>query len=292
MLDLKAMKLVLSFLFVLALGGALIALSCHSQPPSEPAAYAPGPAAFLGFDRNIFPTATALSMLRKTFAFTGYWLSPPPGENTNTWTGQREALRSLGFGFLLLYRGPLERDLKTATAATRRGSADAQNAAATARREGFPARAIIFVDIEEGGRLSESYHAYLQAWAAQIIQADYRPGAYSSGIPVHEEGGVAINTADDIHTRLGTQDFSYFFCNDTCPPAPGCVFPANPPKPSLGGIAYAAIWQFVRSPRTEFAIHCPPGYHSGGNCYAPGDAAHTWFLDVSTADSPDPSHGR
>jgi hypothetical protein len=285
------MKLAWSFL-VLALGSALIALACHSQPSAEPAHTSPASAAFLGFDRNIFPDPAALAMLRKTFAFTGYWLSAPPGEIANTWTGQRETLRSLGFGFLLLYRGPLDRDLKNAAAAAQQGSTDAQTAAAAAKREGFPVKAIIFVDIEEGGRLSENYHAYLQAWTAQIRRADYRPGAYSSGIPVHEEGSVTINTADDIHAHLGAQDFTYFICNDTCPPAPGCVFPANPPKLSLSGIPYAAIWQFVRSPRTEFAAHCPPGYHTDGNCYAPGDAAHNWFLDVSTADSPDPSHGR
>jgi len=286
------MKPAWSFIFVLALGGALIALSCHSQPAAEPAPATSAPETFLGFDRNIFPGAPALPMLRKTFAFTGYWLNPPPGETANSWVGQRDALRSLGFGFLLLYRGPLERELKNATAAAQRGGQDAQTAAAAAKREGFPPKAIIFVDIEEGGRLSENYHAYLQAWAAQVRQAGYRAGAYSSGITVHEGGGATINTADDIRAHLGTQDFSYFICNDACPPAPGCVFPANPPKPSTGGIAYAAIWQFVRSPRTEFSAHCPPGYHTDGNCYAPGDTAHTWFLDVSTSGSPDPSHGR
>jgi hypothetical protein len=286
------MKLVLSFLSMLVLGAALISLSCHSPSPAEPARSSLSPAAFLGFDRNIFPDVPALAMLRKTFAFSGYWLSPPPGESTNTWTGQREALRSLGFGFLLLYRGPLERELKNSAAAAQRGAADAQGAVGAAKREGFPARAIIFVDIEEGGRLSENYHAYLHAWAAQVEQAGYRAGAYSSGIPVQEAGDASINTADDIRAHLGARDFTYFICNDSCPPAPGCVFPSDPPKPSVGGINYAAIWQFVRSPRTEFAAHCPPGYHTDGNCYAPGDAAHSWFLDVSVADSSDPSHGR
>jgi len=276
---------------VTTLGGTLIALSCQSEPQRPQTSVSPaGP--FLGFDRNIFPEASALPMLRKTFAFTGYWLSPPPGETTNTWKSQRDALRSLGFGFLLLYRGPLERELKDTTQAAQRGDTDAQNAAAAAKREGFPAQAIIFVDIEEGGRLSDSYHAYLRAWATQIQQAGYRSGAYSSAIPVKEEGNATINTADDIRAHLGLQEFSYFICNDTCPPAPGCVFAARPPKPSSGGIAYASAWQFVRSPRTEFSTHCPPGYHTDGNCYAPGDTAHMWFLDVSTADSPDPSNGR
>jgi hypothetical protein len=285
------MRIPLAFFTIVALGCALVLFSCQSQPQPEQAR-AQSPEAFLGFDRNLFPDPAVLPMLRRTFAFTGYWLSPPPGETANSWTGHRETLRGLGFGFLLLYRGPLERDLKSATAATQRGSADAQSAAAAAKRDGFPARSIIFVDIEEGGRLSQNYHAYLRAWATQIQQAGFRPGAYCSGIPVDEGGGVTINTADDIRAHLGSQDFVYFVCNDACPPAPGCTFPSHPPKPSAGGIAYAAVWQFVRSPQTEFSKHCPPGYHTDGNCYAPGDSSHTWFLDVSTANSADPSNAR
>jgi len=281
----------ISFL-IIAMAGALAALSCRPETQRK-SARTTVQVSCLGFDRNIFPDVSALPMLRKTFAFTGYWLSPPPGETTNTWTGQRKLLRTQGFGFLLLYRGPLERDLRNPTAATEKGAQDSQNALAAAQREGFPARAIIFVDIEEGGRLPETYHAYLHAWVAGLTRARYRAGAYCSGIPVKEEPGSAITTADDIRAHMGTEDFSYFIYNDACPPSPGCVFPTASPAPADGGAAYAAAWQFAQSPRRmEFAAHCPPGYHMDGNCYAPGDTAHAWFLDVSSASSPDPSNGR
>src|SRR5580700_7206608 len=92
--------------------------------------------AFLGFDRNIFPGKEALPVLRKTFTFSGYWLSPPPGEKTNTWLGQRELLRAQGFGFLLLYRGPLGRELNNEAPAAK-GTADARDAASAAKSEGF-----------------------------------------------------------------------------------------------------------------------------------------------------------
>jgi hypothetical protein len=285
------MKVALSNSFLIAVACGLVLLSCQSEPKhesEEPAV----PSSYLGLDRNIFPDTTALPMLRKTFSFAGYWLSPPPDETKNTWIGRRQTLRSLGFGFLLLYRGPLTRDLKSAAGATQRGTRDAQSAAVAARHEGFPVPAIIFVDIEEGGRLADNYHAYLSAWTARIKQEGYRAGAYCSGIPVSAGPGVTITTADDIRAHLGAQDFSYFIFNERCPPSPGCVFPAAPPSPSSGGIAFAAVWQFVRSPKTEFAAHCPPGYHTDGNCYAPGDAAHTWFLDLSAAASSDPSNGR
>src|SRR5580700_4178027 len=145
--------------------------------------------AYLGFDRNIFPGKEALPVLRKTFTFSGYWLSPPTGEKTNTWLGQRELLRAQGFGFLLLYLGPLSRELKNEAAAVQRGTLDARNAASVAKSEGFPTQAIIFLDVEEGGRLPATYHSYVRAWTAELSRAGYRSGAYCSGMPVKEEPG-------------------------------------------------------------------------------------------------------
>ena len=246
---------------------------------------------YLGFDLNIFPGKAALPVLRKTFAFGGYWLSPPPGEKTNTWVGQRELLRAQGFGFLLLYRGPLSRELKNEAAAAEKGTADARNGASVAKSEGFPDQAIVFLDIEEGGRLAPAYHSYLRAWAAELQRASFRSGAYCSGIPVKEGPSVTITTADDIRAHAPSRDFVFFIYNDACPPSPSCTFPQNPPSPATGGIPYASVWQFAQSPRRmEFTAHCAPGYHTDGNCYAPGDTAHAWFLDVDSASSSDPSN--
>ena len=76
------------------------------------------------------------------------------------------------------------------------------------------------------------------------------------------------------------------------PPSPGCVVPHNPLPPSASGIPYAAIWQFERSPRPkEFTARCAATYNADGNCYAPGDIAHAWFLDLNSAATSDPSHG-
>ena len=292
------MKTGLSFLSVSSIAAALILLSCQAgtQPSAQPAPpELPAQRAYLGFDLNIFPGNEALPVLRKTFAFAGYWLSAPPGEKNNTWlgNGQREALRARGFGFLLLYRGPLSRELKNEAAARQKGTLDAHKAAAAAKSEGFPAHAIIFLDIEEGGRLSAGYHSYLRAWASDLAAAGYRAGAYCSGMVVKEEPGATITTADDIRAHAPSQDLAFFIYNDACPPSPGCTFSANPPAPAMGGIAYASIWQFAQSPRRkQFTAHCPPGYHADGNCYAPGDTAHAWFLDVNSASSPDPSNGR
>ncbi|MHB8500469.1 MAG: glycoside hydrolase domain-containing protein [Candidatus Acidiferrales bacterium] len=287
------MKPGLSFLSISSIAAALILLSCQagtqhstqSTPQEQPL-----PSAYLGFDLNIFPGRDALPALRKTFSFSSYWLSPPTGERTNTWLGQREVLRAQGFGFLLLYLGPLSRELKNEMAAVQKGTLDARNAASTAKSEGFPPQAIIFLDVEEGGRLPAAYHSYLGAWTAELQRSGFRSGAYCSGIPIKEEPGATITTADDICAHAPSQDFAYFIFNDVCPPSPGCTFPQNPAPPAAGGIPYAEVWQFAQSPRRmERTAHCAPGYHTDGNCYAPGDTTHAWLLDVDTATSPDPS---
>jgi len=249
--------------------------------------------AYLGFDLNAYPGDDALPILRKTFSFAGYWLSPPPGAKRNTWVGKRQLVQSQKFGFLLLYRGPQTSELKSSSQAGNRGTADATNAAATAKKEGVPSHAIIFLDIEEGGRLLAKYHAYLRAWVDALARAGYRAGVYCSGMPVKEGNGVTIVTADDIRNNLGKRDLAYFVYNDACPPSSGCVVPHNPPSPSASGIPYAAVWQFAQSPRRkEFTARCASTYHSDGNCYAPGDTAHAWFLDLNSATTPDPSSAR
>jgi hypothetical protein len=247
---------------------------------------------YLGFDLNIYPGDAALPVLRKTFTFTSYWLSPPPGEKRNTWNGKRGLLVSHGFGFLVLYRGRDSNELKNETDAKGKGTKDAVAALAAAKEEGFATGTIIFLDIEEGGRLPDTYHEYLRAWSEELKRAGFVAGVYCSGIPVKEEPGVSIATADDIRRRSASHEIVIWAFNDVCPPSPGCAFPESPPAPSASGVSYAAVWQFAQSPRRkERTAHCPAKYAPDGNCYSPNDTAHKWFLDVNSAASPDPSGG-
>jgi hypothetical protein len=247
---------------------------------------------YLGFDRNDYPGDAAMLLLRKDFSFTGYWLSPPPGEKSSNWHGKREFLRLQGFGFLLLYLAPDSAQWKNSASAAKQGTLDAKNASDSAIAEGFPLGTIIFLDIEEGGRLTPNYHAYLKALSDEFARRAMKPGVYCSGMPVKEGHGVTISTANDIRNDPSTHDFTFWIYNDACPPSPGCAFLQEPPAPSTGGISFASVWQFAQSPRRkEFTSHCAATYRRDGNCYAPVDAAHTWFLDVNSATSPDPSGG-
>lgn len=266
-------------------------------PSRMPAQESPSTPSYLGFDLNTYPGDAALPILRKTFSFGGYWLNSPPGAKQNTWVGKRQLLLAQKFGFLLLYNGPQIAELKSPSQAEKRAIADAKRSAEAAKKEGFPSHAIIFLDIEEGGRLPENYHAYLRAWVDELARAGYRAGVYCSGMPVNEGKGVTIITADDIRKNIGKRDVAYFVYNDACPPSPGCAYPKNPPQPSASGLPFASVWQFAQSPRRrEFTRRCAATYSADGKCYPPGTGPgspyRSPYIDVESATSPDPSHLR
>ncbi len=245
---------------------------------------------YLGFDLNEYPGDANLKALRQTFSYTGYWLNNPPGAKSNNWVGHRAAVEAVGFGFLVLFNGRLYAELKTVANAKKLGLSDAQKAAASARREGFPAKAIIFLDQEQGGRMLPEQKAYIYAWVDGVVAAGFRAGVYCSGIPNPDDGNVV--TAEDIRQSAGSRDITYWAINDGCPPAPGCAFPKNPPSPAQSGVRFAEVWQFAQSPqRKDVAGRCT-NYSRDGNCYAPGTGAAKLQIDVNFATSSDPSHGR
>ena len=246
---------------------------------------------YLGFDRNDYPGDQSLKALRQTFAYTGYWLNNPPGEHSNNWIGKREALLSAGFGFLVLFNGRLDKQLRHNAASL--GKGDGTAAVSAGRREGFPKRTIIFLDIEEGGRMLPEQKTYIYAWVDAVNSAGYRAGVYCSGIPAQEDKNTSIVTANDIRDNAAGRQISYWVTNDACPPSPGCSFPSQPPRPADSRVDFADVWQFVQSPRrTDFAAQCH-NYNRDGNCYPPGiGPASKLHVDVNTAMTADPSGGR
>src|SRR5579863_6913610 len=246
---------------------------------------------YLGFDRNTYPGDANLQALHETFSYTGYWLNNPPGERANTWAGHRAAVESAGFGFLVLFNGRVYAELKSIAHAKKVGASDAQAATADARREGFPAHTIIFLDQEQGGRMLPEQKAYIYAWVDAVTAAGFRAGIYCSGMAAPDDGNVI--TAEDIRQNAAGRNITYWVTNDACPPAPGCAFAPHPALPRQSGISFAEVWQFAQSPqRKDVAVQCT-NYSRDGNCYPPGVAAALKFsVDVDAATSADPSHGR
>lgn len=266
---------------------------------------------YLGFDRNDYPGDAALPALRRTFRYTGFWLNNPPGEAHDSWTGKRAILKKNGFGFLVLFNGRVDAQLRNRDAAGL-GAADGRAAVAAAMREGFAPGVRIFLDQEEGGRLLPEQAAYLLAWIDAVEAAGARAGVYCSGIPVPDgqnADGTArtVTTAQDIAGRLSSiskgmeraHAVALWVADDRCPPAPGCTT-AAPPLSAVGplrtgalvaGPAFIAAWQYAQSPRrAQFSASCPRNQAPDGNCYAPGlpHSANT-FVDLDVAGSSDPS---
>ncbi len=257
----------------------------------------PAPAQHLGFDRNLYPGDAALPSLRRHFAFTGYWLNNPPGETTNTWTGKRATLAAQGFGFLVLFNGRLDAEIQRA-AKTRKttpaslGQQDAAAAIAAAQREHFSPGTLLFLDQEEGGRLLPEQSGYLFAWTEAIAASSFRPGVYLSGQPVPDSPGKTITTAQDVREQIAAKHLhpvALFVYQDACPPSNGCTL--SPPPISHSGAPGIDVWQYAQSPRRpETTRACATTYARDNQCYAPGIPGI--FLDMNTATSDDPSHGR
>jgi hypothetical protein len=289
---------------------AVCGCSRSATPAAQQAAPAPGAmvdppigtvaGVYRGFDRNDYPSDAAMISLHNTFAFTGYWLTNPPGETGNTWLGKRGFLRQHGWGFLVLANGRLDAEilkaLKHGTTPADLARSDADLALAAARSEGFPPHTILFLDQEEGGRLLDEQSAYLLAWTEAVAASDYRPGVYASGQPVPDGPGNTITTIDDIREQVKAKhlhEIAFFDAQDACPPAPGCTLQAKPLATS--GELDLMAWQYAQSPRRpEITRSCKATYAapngSAANCYAPGFP--TLFLDMDAASSADPSHGR
>ncbi|HZZ16673.1 MAG TPA: glycoside hydrolase domain-containing protein, partial [Candidatus Sulfotelmatobacter sp.] len=166
---------------------------------------------YLGFDRNDYPGDANLKALHQTFSYSGYWLNNPPGERENTWAGHRATVESAGFGFLVLFNGRLYAELKSVAKAKRVGNLDAHVAVASARREGFPAKTIIFLDQEQGGRMLPEQKAYIYAWGDAVTAAGFRAGIYCSGIAAKEDGDVV--TAEDIRQSAGARHIVFWAIN-------------------------------------------------------------------------------
>jgi hypothetical protein len=272
---------------------SICACACVAQQP------------IAGFDRNDYPGDALLPALSKSFRYTSYWLNNPPGESANSWAGKRAILEQNGFGFLVLFNGRLDAELKHQHAAAL-GAADGKAAVAAALREGFAPSVLIFLDQEEGGRLLPEQSAYVFAWIDAVRSAGARAGVYCSGIKVPDGSGT-ISTAqfiiDTEETRAQKSSkakspearLAIWLALDACPPSPGCTL-EQPGKIALDpeAPAFIAAWQYAQSPRrAQFSAECPANAAPDGKCYAPGlpQNANT-FVDLDTADSPDPSEAQ
>jgi len=157
-----------------------------------------GPPVHAGIDLRDYPGDGPMRKLRERapYEWTGYYLESPnhPGDS---WSGTWPRLRAMGWGVAILYVGQQKSELTTV-----QGAADAVDAAAKARAEGFPTGAAIFLDIEHVDEVSPELLAYARAFTARLQRIAYRPaiychvanaerlrGAVGAGVPFWVSGG-------------------------------------------------------------------------------------------------------
>jgi len=158
---------------------------------------------------------------------------------------------------------------------------------AAAKSEGF-ASGTSLLDIEEGA-VCRQLPRVSRGLVRGAHPRGYHPGVYCSGMPVketrrhyHHSRRHSQRSRVTRHHHLGLYDF--------CPPSPGCAFPQT--RLAFFEHRLRGRLAIPRNPRAaRNSPRMPAKYAPDGNCYSPGDIAHSWFLDVNTATSPDPSGG-
>jgi hypothetical protein len=109
-----------------------------------------------------------------------------------TWGRTPRKLSAARTAAILGSKKPCNADLLTAE----RGRADGDDAIAVTEREGFPARSIVFLDIERMEKMPSAMRDYYRAWTRRLLEdGRYRPGVY-----VHAHNAQAVY--DDVKAEF------------------------------------------------------------------------------------------
>ena len=189
--------------------------------------------------------------------YTGFYLAPAPYHPDDSWMNRRGTLSSQGWGFLPIYVG---RQADSSHLTEQQGIDDAQNAAQLASNAGFPSLTYIYLDIEQGGTISDDFITYIKAWVNEIqTNSSYWAAIYCS----------YYDTADQIKAALDDSRVRYwvFHLSWSCSSAGT----GTAPNPANSGVSYAITWQLVQ------------------NCSKTYDSSTISPVDISSSTMTDPS---
>ena len=219
----------------------------------------------------------------------------PPGAARNTWIGHRAQLDAMGYGFLLLFNGREYAELKASGDAAGVGKRDAAAAVSTAKSEGFPAEVGHFSG-PGAGRTDAARAACLHSCLGG--RSDRK---WLSGRDLLLWNPISTSRARFRWSRPTTfattrvdGTLSSLFPTINADRRRDACFRRRRPRPAKSGVDFAEVWQYAQSPRRpELTASCRKTYAADGNCYPPGVAPSSGLhIDVNSANSPDPSHGR
>jgi hypothetical protein len=166
----------------------------------------------LGFDTSDYPGDRTMRTWKDAgvYEWVGYYL-PAPCHRDPSWSGKRQTLTDMGWGLAVVYVGQQtwDRTPRPNSAAARlaertgkrcnthfvsgpRGAAEAADAIARTRAEGFARGTVVYLDIERMERMPQTMRDYYRAWTRALL-AD---GRYVPGVYVHAHNAATVH--DDL----------------------------------------------------------------------------------------------
>jgi hypothetical protein len=172
----------------------------------------------LGFDTHTYPGELTMRAWKNApgspYRWVGYYL-PSPCHKDRSWTGRRQLLTDMGWGLAVVYVGEqswgraprptaarlasLRKQGTTCNAdflSASRGDADGVDAIAVTTAEGFPARSIVFLDLERMEKIPPAMRDYYRTWARRLLH----DGHYLPGVYVHAFNAQVVH--DDIKAEF------------------------------------------------------------------------------------------
>jgi hypothetical protein len=212
---------------------------------------------YVGFDTHTYPGTTTMKAWKNTpgspYKWVGYYL-PSPCHADASWTGKRDTLAQMKWGVAIVYVGQQtwghaprtlsdaqrdrirqKQDCSADLVSADEGTANAVDAIARTKAEGFAPGSIVFLDIERMEKIPPAMRAYYRAWAAKLL-AD---GTYLPGFYAHEHNAQQIH--DDVleeFKKAGNTGEPRFWI------AGGKGFDTGR-APQDVGYAFAGMWQGV-----------------------------------------------
>src|SRR3954464_9451586 len=121
---------------------------------------------FAGFDSSGYPGDSAVDWLKDhtNLRWCGFYLAPAPSHGNTGWMGKRNRLAAAGWGIAPIYVGQQTIPPGSQHSSAPQGHLDGADAAALAKKAGFPAGTCIFLDLENGKPFPPAQKAYVAAW--------------------------------------------------------------------------------------------------------------------------------
>ncbi|TLP52412.1 glycoside hydrolase domain-containing protein [Microbispora triticiradicis] len=159
---------------------------------------------FVGFDRYGYPGDGLMQSLWNSVSdltFVCLYLAPAPSHPNQSWMDAVPALQSMGWGLVPTYVGQQVIGNGSHTVTAEQGVADAANASTLASAAQLASGSVLYLDIENGGRMPDNQVDYVTAWIREIhSNSDYWAGVYCSRSKTAKQ---VADAAADVVTETG-----------------------------------------------------------------------------------------